>query len=187
MLNITGTIQRAFIFPAPLDIALRYYSNLVQLAEYMPHIHLVHVYSPTEIRTLYETVELGSYTIRVYSDLAMSTNWDQRKLHVFPVRIESAPIIEEIATMRESTGTGLMAIDADFSPLENGQTHIEYNIRMKANLQRPAGMRMMPKRVVNRIAQSVTESRLSEMVDGFIKISLDEFESWQRTQKQLFS
>mgnify|MGYP002622970964 CR=1 FL=1 len=177
MINITGSIKRAFIFPANPEVALTYYSDLSRVAECLPHISLVHTYAYNQIRMLYETVELGAYTIQIYSDLESSVDWEKMVLNVYPVRIETAAPIEPETSVRHSTGSGLFAIDTQFFDLGN-QTRIEYAIRLKAELERPLGMRLMPKRVVKRIAQSITDERVREIADGFIKQSVAAFPEW---------
>jgi carbon monoxide dehydrogenase subunit G len=182
MINITGSITRAFIFPAMPKVALTYYSDLSRVTEFLPHISLVHTYTPNQIRILYETVELGTYAIKIYSDLESSVNWEQTILQVHPAKIETAAPIQAEKSMRHTTGHGLFTIDTQFFDLGN-QTRIEYTIQLKAELERPLGMRLMPKRVVNRIAQSITNGRIREIADGFIKKSVAAFPEWQ-TQNQ---
>ncbi len=178
MINITGSITRAFIFPAIPKLALAYYSDLIRITEFMPHISLVHAYSPNQARMLYETVELGAYTIQIYTDLENDINWEQMLLQVYPVKIETAAPIQSEKSVRHTSGHGLFGLDAQFFDLGN-QTRIEYIIKLKGELERPLGMRLMPKRVVNRIAKSITNGRLREIADGFIKDSVAAFPAWQ--------
>ena len=178
MINITGSIKRAFVFPAIPKVALTYYSDISRVAEFLPHITLIHTYAHNQIRMLYETLELGAYTIQIYSDLECSVDWEKMLLQVYPVKIETAPLILPETTMRQATGSGLFAIDSQFYDLGN-QTRIEYVIRLKAELERPLGMRLMPKRVVKRIAQSITDERVREIADGFIKASVAAFPQWE--------
>lgn len=180
MINITGSIKRAFVFPAIPKIALTYYSDLSRVAEFLPHISLVHAYSQNQIRMLYETVELGTYTIQIYSDLESSVDWKKSLLQVYPVKIETAAPVQPETSIRHTTGSGLFAIDTQFFDLGN-QTRIEYAISLQAELERPLGMRLMPKRVVKRIAQSITDERVREIADGFIKQSIEAFPEWEAT------
>ena len=184
MINITGSIKRAFVFPAIPKVALTYYSDLSRVAEFLPHISLVHAYSHTQIRMLYETVELGAYTIQIYSDLESSVDWNTMILSVYPVKIDEAPPIQAATSMRQATGNGLFAIDTQFFDL-GAQTRVEYTIRLKADLERPLGMRLMPKRVVSRIAQSITDERVKEIADGFIKSSIEAFPAWEASQSSV--
>ena len=178
MINITGSIKRAFVFPAVPKVALTYYSDISRVAEFLPHISLVHTYTPNQIRMLYETVELGAYTIQIYSDLESSVDWDEMILTVYPVKIETAAPIQPETSVRHSTGSGLFAIETHFFDM-GSQSRVEYTIRLQAELERPLGMRLMPKRVVRRIAQSITDERVKEIADGFIKQSIAAFPQWK--------
>ncbi|HID52098.1 MAG TPA: DUF1997 domain-containing protein [Anaerolineae bacterium] len=177
MLNLTGAITRSFIFPAPINLTICYYSDLVKMIHLMPHITLVHTYTPNQARVLYETVELGSYTIRVYTDLESQVLPDEKGIEIYPVELAAAVPVETKSTMRESVGQGLFSLSARFFDLGH-QTRVEYTVKMQSKLKRPRGMRLMPKRVVNRIAQGITENRTREIIDGFIKETLDDFPHW---------
>jgi hypothetical protein len=184
MINLTGSIKRAFVFPSSAQTALTYYSDISRVTEFLPYISLVHTYAHNQIRMLYETVELGAYTIQIYSDLESYVDWKKMLLHVYPVNIETAVPVQAETSMRHSTGQGLFAIDTQFFDL-GSQTRVEYAIRLKADLERPLGMRLMPKRVVKRIAQSITDERVREIADGFIKASIDAFPTWQANNQPM--
>jgi len=184
MINITGSIKRAFVFPAIPKVALIYYSDISRVAEFLPHITLIHTYAENQIRMLYETVELGAYTIQIYSDLESRVDWDKMALQVYPVKIETAPPIEPETSVRHTKGSGLFAIDTQFFDMKD-QTRVEYTIRLQAEMERPLGMRLMPKRVVKRIAQSITDERVKEIADGFIKSSIEGFPEWESQNQQV--
>lgn len=182
MITITGSIQRTFIFPAVPQVTLSFYSELIRVAQFMPHISLVHVYAPNQIRALYESVELGSYTIRIFTDLEGAIDRRARTISVYPVKIPAAAPIQTEANMRETVGHGLFGIDATLYELGE-QTRVEATLRLQAELERPRGMNLMPKRVVNRIAQGIAQNRIREMADGFIKASTEAFPEWQAQQE----
>ncbi|GJM42491.1 MAG: hypothetical protein DHS20C20_27730 [Ardenticatenaceae bacterium] len=184
MLNITGSIKRAFVFPAVPQTALTYYSDISRVTQFLPHISLVHTYANHQIRMLYETMELGVYTIQIYSDMESLVDWEKMVLQLYPVKLETADPIQAETSMRQTTGQGLFAIDTHFFDMGN-QTRIEYAIRLKAELERPLGMRLMPKRVVNRLAQNITDGRIREIADGFIKKSTDAFPEWQANNQPM--
>lgn len=178
MIKISGSIQRAFIFPADPLITLTYFSEISHVALFMPHISLVHAYGPHQIRVVYETLELGSYTIRIYSDLEGAIDYEAQTLSVYPVIIPDATPTQTGATMRETTAHGLFGIDAQLFDLDD-QTRVEATLRLQAELARPRSMNLMPGRVVNRIAQGITEHRIKEMADGFIRASIEAFPDWE--------
>jgi hypothetical protein len=129
-------------------------------------------------------MELGVYTIQIYSDLESCIDWEKMMLHVYPVKLETADPIQAETSMRSTMGQGLFAIDTQFFDMGN-QTRVEYAIQLKAELERPLGMRLMPKRVVNRIAQSITDERIREIADGFIKESINAFPEWQAANQPM--
>ncbi len=182
MLNLEGTITRSFLFPAQIDLTICYYSDLFRMIHLMPYITRIHTYAPNQVRVLYETVELGSYTIRIYTDLESKVLRDDKVIEIYPVELAAAVPVEAKATMRESIGQGLFSLNSCFFDLGH-QTRVEYTIKMQSELKRPRGMRLMPKRVVNRIAQGITENRTREIIDGFIKESLDDFPHWLAEQE----
>jgi len=178
MIKLTGSIQRVFIFPAVPDITLIYYSELIRVAQFMPYISLVHTYAPHQIRALYESVELGSYTVKIYTDLEGKIDKSNQTISVFPIKLSNSNPIQPKASSRETIGHGLFAIEAQLFEF-SGQTRIEAQLRLEAILERPRGMNLMPKRVVNRLAKGIANNRIREMADGFIKNSTEFFTEWQ--------
>ena len=177
MITISGSITRTFILPSPPTPALIFFNDITRVIDLIPHISLVHTYSRDEIRTLYESQELGSYTIRIYSDLAIERKWDEKILEVYSAKITTAVPVEPSATMRETTGYGIFSILVQLFDLGD-QTRIEFTNKLQAQLIRPKGMGLMPKRVINRIAQGIAENRNKEIADGFIKNALETYAEW---------
>ncbi len=177
MINITGSITRTFILPSEPAPALTFFDDITRVIEFIPNISLVHTYSQDQIRTLYESEELGTYKIRIYSDLQIERNWDDFVLDVYSVKIPEAVPVEPVANMRETTGFGLFSIQVKLFDLGD-QTRIEFKNQLQAELIRPKGMRLMPKRVVNRIAKGIAESRNRDIADGFIENALTHYNDW---------
>ena len=176
MIKVTGSIKRAFIFPADCNKALFYYSELERITQFMPHINLVEVYEPNQIRVLYQTLELGSYSIRVFCDLHSTIDPDERILLLQPMN--TYPPVASKASVNTTTGQGVFSLKAQFFELDETQARVEYEIKLDAKLPRPLGMRLMPRRVVNRIANNITDSRIREIADGFIEGSVNAFPEW---------
>lgn len=175
MIKVTGSITRAFIFPATADETLTYYSNLPRIIQYMPHINLVEDYGNNEVRVMYKTVELSAYTIRIFCDLRGLVDTEDKQLAIIP--LNSYAPVEANATASVSTAQGVFALQANLFDLEE-HTRAEYQIQLQATMPRPLGMRLMPRRVVNRIAQNIANSRIREIADGFIKASIDAYPEW---------
>ena len=180
MIEISGTIQRAFLFPAAADMALAYYGNMARILPLLPHISVVQEYSSTQFRTHYQTVELGAYTVNVFCDLESEVDHAEMVIHVRPGQFAEPTAAS--TTLTSSTAYGLFSMLARFFPLE-GQTRIEYRLGLQARLPRPAGLRLMPKRVLNGVGQGITNGRLREIADGFITRSLEDFPHWRLTQQ----
>jgi hypothetical protein len=176
MIKITGSIKRSFIFPATVRESISFYSEFKRIIQFLPHISLVHMYSPNQIRVLFQSIELGAYTIRIFCDLACEADEENRAIKVFPVKIPLAPPVLTETTVRGTTGHGLFSLDSYFYALGE-KTRVEYVIRMQGQLDRPSAMKLMPRRVVNKIAQSITENRIREIADGFIQQSMGAFDT----------
>lgn len=177
MIKVIGSIERDFTFPGEPASALNYYSELERIAQYMPHIELVEVYNSHQIRVLYATTELGSYDINIYCDLQCKIDTADNTFTLLP--LEGREEVPAKATLNSTMGQGMFALQARFTP--NGAvSHVDYIIQLKAMLPRPLGMRLMPRRVVNRIAQNITDSRIREIADGFISDSVAAYPAWQK-------
>lgn len=180
MIKITGSIARAFIFPAPIDTTIEYYGNLARVTQFMPHINLVEEYKHNEVRILYKTVELGTYTIRIFCDLTANIAPEENRFEILP-KVD-VPAVESQAHINSATTQGIFTLKASVFELGE-QSRVEYEIQLKAELPRPLGMKLMPKMMVNRIAKNIASSRIREIADGFIKASVDAFPEWNSTNE----
>lgn len=182
MLTITGKIERTFEFPAAPDVALAYYHNLERLVAYLPHITLLHAYHKNHVSLRYQAEELQAYTITIFCDVHSRIDSDSGHLLIRPVQPEQ-PVQAE-ATLSATQGQGLFAMETSFTALANGRSQINYMLHLQAKLPRPRGTRLMPRRIVNRITDQITNGRLLEIADGFIEQSIAAFPAW-RAAKQL--
>jgi hypothetical protein len=180
MIKLNGTVQKEFSFPADPLTTFNFFSDLNRVVHYLPHIELVEVYGPNQLRVLYSCVELGTYTISAFSDLVCTHDIDNLTIFVQPLK--DKPPVEEEATLNTTKGYGYFA-SAAYLEAEGDHTHIEFHLKIVANLPRPRGMRMMPGRVVNRIAGVMSDSRVSEIAEGFMSNAVQEFTAVQKAQK----
>ena len=179
MITLNGTIQRRFFFPADPLITLIYFSNLSRVTYLLPHINIVKTYSSDRVRICYQTVELGAYTINIYCDLESSVDVEKQS-----IVIGSSAGYEEVAseaTLNTTTGYGHYTSSALLIP-EDGGTGIDYFFRFQSTLQRPRGLRMMPRRVVDRMAHSISLGRVEEIAEGFMENALRAFDAWRAEQ-----
>lgn len=177
MLKVAGSASLSFVFPAKRSIAYAFYSNMVRLVSYLPHIDMVHKEGEYEYRMCYQSTELGTYHLSIFCDVRMELPPGNRVIRL--VAVENLPPIETKLTVSSTTGRGFFSSEAQFHDEGNDQTRIDYKLHLGANLPRPLGMRFMPGRVVDNIANGITNRRLREIMEGFLEASLADFPSWQ--------
>ena len=179
MITLNGAVKRRFFFPADPTTTLIYFSDLSRVTYFLPYINIVETYSSDRVRIRYQTVELGAYTINIYCDLDFAVDLEKRTIVVGPLsgREEVAPE----ATLNATTGYGYYASSALLFP-EDGGTGIDYHLQFQSKLQRPRGLRMMPRRVVDRIAHSISLGRVEEIAEGFMENALNAFDAWRAEQ-----
>jgi hypothetical protein len=181
MIKIAGSHQLSFAFPAELPIAFTYYSDLGRVLTYLPHIFLVQAYQYDQYRMLYSTVELGMYHIRIFCDLQSQLDEKERTLIISPLSKPTA--VKPMTGVRSSTTQGFYSSRSLFHEA-NGETVIEFGMKLWADLPTPRGLRLMPSYVVNRIAHNITRWRIREIAEGFIERSIDAFPFWMEEMKQ---
>lgn len=179
MISLNGSVQRKFFFPANLLTTLIYFSDLNRIAFHLPHIAVVEAYDNNRVRIRYQTVELGAYTINIYCDLALEVDVEKSIITVSP--LEGCEEVSSSATLNATTGYGYYSSIARLSEEENG-TSIDYQLKFESSLPRPRGLRMMPKRVVDRIAQSISVGRVEEIAEGFMASAREGFADWAAEQ-----
>ena len=166
------------MFPADRATTFAYYSDMHRLVKHLKYIELVDPEernSDHEFRLYYSTVELGSYHIHVYSDVRLDVNGSQHIIRLVPIK--NLPPIKTKVTISSTTSRGYYSSEARF--IEAGeQTRVEYTLSMKAKPPRPKGMRFMPGRMVDKIAQNITNHRIKEIAEEFIASSIDAFPEW---------
>ncbi len=182
MITLNGSVQRTFLFPADPLTTLVYFSDLSRVAHLLPHITVVEAYASEKVRIRFQTVELGAYTINIYCDLELQTHVDNHTITIRP--LADCAEVESEATLNATTGYGYYTSTARLAPAEDGTTTIYYQFQFQSKLVRPRGLRMVPRRVVDRIAQSISSGRVQEIADGFMENALEAYDDWQAGQKR---
>jgi hypothetical protein len=180
MIKLNGAAQREFQFASDVRSAMQYFGILSQMVEHLPHIELLETYSPTEVRVCYSTLELGAYTINLITDLQCQVDEESRSIVIRPLKGKD-PVRSE-ASLNSTTGYGYFTSAAYLDHCEEG-TLIDFRLKMAANLPRPRGLRMMPGRVVNRIASSISQGRVNEIMEGFMANAIEAFPAWMANQE----
>lgn len=179
MITLNGSIQRKFYFPADPVTSLIYFSELSRVTLLLPHINVVETYAGDRVRIRYQTVELGAYTINIICDLVCNFDVDKMTIDIGP--LSGCAEVESEATLNATTAYGYYASKARLYPEDDG-TGIDYDFQFKSTLHRPRGLRMVPKRIVDRIAQSISLGRVEEIVEGFMENAAEAFDEWHAGQ-----
>jgi len=182
MITLNGSIQRQFYFPADPLTTLIYFSELRRVAVHLPHIGVVETYSDNQVRIRFQTVELGAYTISIYCDLELTVDVDNYAIYIAPMT-GCKPVAGE-ATLNATAGYGFYNSTARLTPADDDGTNIDYRFQFESKLERPRGLRMMPRRIVDRIAQSISMGRVGEIADGFMDNAAEAFADWLAMQKR---
>ncbi len=179
MIQVTGATERDYLFPAEPATALAYYNDLGRITDCLPHITLKKRVAPDHGRVLYQTRELGAYAIRIFCDLQTIADWDNLALTVRPAT--TAVPVPAAAGLYSAQAHGRFASESRFYP--NGQqTRIVYKLQLQAELPPPFSLHIIPGAVLNRIAASITNGRIHEIVNGFIEQSIAAFPQWREQQ-----
>ena len=166
MIQIAGATRLFFAFPASPETAFHYYSGLVdRLADFLPHIERVQVHAPRQFRMCYQATELGAYDVRMFCDVVVDRDPGSLTLTVRPETV-SLPLPNR-ASLYATTGPALYFSQSIFRP-DGDQTQVEYSLDLRAQLPVPHSLRIMPVRVVDGIANAITERRIREIAAGFI-------------------
>lgn len=179
MINISGQINRSFVFPAPLESAFYHYRDVEKLMTFLPHISIVDFDKELlQLRTLYSTRELGTYDINILCDLDFVVDEANYSFHVSAV--DRLPAIKPHTSLRSTLARGYFTCNSIFSPVEDSdETVVDYHIAIRAKLPTPKGLRLMPGRVVSGIVSGVTNGRMKEIADGFVLNSILAFKQAQ--------
>lgn len=172
MIKLVGQVQRSFEFPADLETAFEYFSDVPRLIGYLPYITLEHVHQNGDIRVKFSSTELASYQFNVICDFRTIIDQATYVLEIQPM--DNLPAIQPEQTMSSTLARGYFGCVARFTAAGE-QTTIDYIIEIDGKVPRPHGLRFMPGGVINRIAKSIANGRLKEIADGFVNNTTDAF------------
>jgi hypothetical protein len=172
MIEITGSAQRSFVFPADRPTAFEYYADLRRTFSHLPHIKLITNYAQDSFRMLFSTTELGIYRIRIYCDLQAEFDRTAWVMRIKP--LEDVKAASREAGMYSMTAPGYFSSTSVFHA-EGEHTRIDYKLDLSASLLAPLALRFMPEIIVEAMARAITQRRFGETVDGFIERSLEAY------------
>jgi hypothetical protein len=169
MVTISGSVQRTYLFPAPLASAFDYFADMSRTLHFLPHISVMQFYGANQFRMQYATTELGIYRVRIICDLETELDYESQRLHIFP--LAGAQPISSEAGMYSLTGQGYYASESIFHP-HGDQTLLDFRMRLHARLPRPLALRFMPGTVLDAIARNIAQRRIQEIAEGFVERSI---------------
>ena len=177
MLKINGSARLSFTFPADRQTTFISFSDMARLTSHLRYIEIDASFPDNRYRLRYDSSELNAYDIHVVCDVVLDATDRYNTIYVRPVQV-SIPV-EAKATLSATFGQGFYSSEANFFDVEGDQTRIEYKLSLHAELPRPSSMRLMPGRVVDKIAQGITNKRIREIAEGFITDSIAAFPVWR--------
>ena len=175
MINIAGSATFSFKFPAPPEQALDFFADIPRLVSHLSYINLLEASQDGLHRVQYETVEMNAYTIRVLCDVRLNVDRENLRVHIAPV--SSRPAIPAHASFNSTEGRGLYENVIRFIP-DDAHSKVEMRLKLNADLPRPHSMKLMPGRTVNKIAHGITNQRIREIAESFVKSSVSAYPSW---------
>ena len=180
MIEISGYTERDFVFPADPTTTLAYYDDLDRIVKCLSHINLVDR-QENEARIFYNTKELGAYQVYIYCDLETRVDHDTNILHVQPAHTRKP--IKEKNSWNSTTCHGVFRSESHFKPYGD-HTRVAYQVKLFATLPPPKGLMLVPGPIINRIAENIMNSRMDEIIDGFVEKSIAYFPAWRAQQEK---
>jgi hypothetical protein len=174
MITVAGAAHRSFPFPAGCPAAFDFYSHARRTLSILPHISILRQYGPDRFRVLYHTTELGIYQVRLICDIQVEIDRQNWVLRIRPLD-GVAPVGSE-AGLYSLTAPACFTSESIFTPAGEA-TQVDYRLKLWAELPAPFGIRLMPERVLDSIAHSITEWRIDEIAGGFIERSIRHYQS----------
>ncbi len=173
MIEVRGSTQLSFLFPANWQTAYCYYQEIEKIVLFLPHIRLLGANGGSVFRLAYETTELGAYHIRIICDVEAIFDRENRLLAFLPA--EYPPVIPDEAGFRSATTRGYYQSQSYFFA-EGQYTRIEYHLKLQADLPTPRALRPLPTAVLNKISHNITHWRIQQIARGFIENSIAAFQ-----------
>ena len=173
MIDIAGSVRRSFIFPADVRSAFEFYAHINRTLSFLDHISILQQYTSDEYRMLYKTTELGIYRVRVICDMTTKIDREEHILRIEPLNGRQA--VKSKAGMYSLSGQGFFNSASVFRSQEES-TEIDYSLKLSATLPVPIGLRFMPVSLVNEIARTIVQWRMTEIVENFIARSIHTYQ-----------
>jgi hypothetical protein len=183
MIEINGSAQRTFSFPAPRPLAYEYYSDFHRIVPFLPHISLIDQYAPHQFRLRYQATELGIYRVNIVADVQTVLDSTGHALSV--TALAGQQPIADRASLTGATTQGYYTSHSLFTD-RDGATVVDYRLQLRATFPTPNGLQLVPGSLLNQLAAGITRSRIQEILDAFIAQSIAAFPRWRAQQENGF-
>lgn len=170
MIHIGGSARRSYAFPAPLDVAFRFHTDIDAMLALLPYIELVGTPSKDTRRLCYRATESGLYDVRIYCTVIADLDARRHRIVIRPLEDDA----EERCGFRSMSGRGRYASTIAFVA-DGASTRVDYALTLSATLPTPTSLRLLPAAIVDARAAHRFGARLDEILDGFVRGSLDAF------------
>ena len=165
MIQLTGSAQRSYLFPADLPAAFAYHCDLARSMRFLPHISIVERYAPNQLRLLYSATESGLYRVRIYCDVLITVDQPNYCLRIGPLT-GHAPVKNEVG-LNAMTCQGHYDSESAFSAAGQ-QTTIDYRLNLRADVPLPITLRLIPTPLISGAAHNILRMRTAEIMSSFI-------------------
>jgi hypothetical protein len=172
MIQVAGSVRRAFLFPAPLEAATAYYRDFHRVVNHLSLISMVKQLGDDQFRVVYYSVELGMYQIKIFCDV--QTRFDEKAGVLVVQTIDDHPKLPTRSGWNSSAAHGAFASQSVFYA-EGPQTRIEYKLHLQAEVPPPHGLRFVPTLVLDQIADNITAWRMDTIIDRFVEATIEDY------------
>lgn len=173
MIHVAVSVQRSFLFPADLAATCAYFRDLARALGHQANLSLVKTYAADQYRVLFSANEAGLYRLAFYCDLQVRYDESMRTLYITPLP-GIAPVPAQ-AGLRSLTGQGYYTSTSFFAPA-GPHTRVDYAVEITATVPKRLEWSLIPDRIIEQVAQSRTQHRLTAMTDRFIARSIEAFQ-----------
>jgi hypothetical protein len=167
MISIAGAARRSYMFPAPLDAAFRFNSDLDRMLGLLPHIVVTDAPSAAARRLCYAATESGLYRVRIHCTVITEVDERARLIRIRP----TADATRQQAGFRSMSGHGRYTSTIRFRA-HGEETRIDYELKLDAELPVAGSLRLIPTALLNAGAERIFRARLDEIIGGFVRRSV---------------
>ena len=168
MIQLAGSANRSYLFPADLPTAFAYHCDLARSMRFLPHISIEKRYAPDQFRLLYSAIE-GLYRVKIFCDVLITIDQPNYRLQIGPLT-GHAPVKNEVG-LNAMTCQGHYDSESTFSAAGQ-QTRIESHLNLRANVPMPVTLRLIPAALIDGAAHNILHLRTAEIMNSFIDQSL---------------